>query len=71
MPRRRVSAANSAIVAGGIVTPVGLPGVTSRIARVREVISASAAAAVGTRSGPGSRCTTLIPLIRSHMSWLK
>ena len=35
MSWRRASAANAAISAGGIVTPLGLPGVISTIARVR------------------------------------
>ena len=53
MSWRRARAAKAAISAGGIVTPLGLPGVTSTIARVRGVTSGSASAARGTRPASG------------------
>ena len=69
MSWRRASVAKAAISAGGIVTPLGLPGVISTIARVRGVTSASASAARGIRQASGSRYTGATPRIRSHMSW--
>ena len=71
MSWRRASSAKAAISVGGIVTPVGLPGVISTIARVRGVTSASASAARGIRRASDSRYTGRTPCIRSHMSWLK
>ena len=59
------------INAHGTSTPLGLPGVTRTIARVRGEISASASAARGTRSASGSSVTASTPRMRSHMAWLK
>ena len=72
MSWRRASAAKAAISAGGTVTPLGLPGVTSTIARVRGVIERFGVRGAGdqvrrpVRGTPGAT-----PRIRSHMSWLK
>jgi hypothetical protein len=45
MSWRRANSANAAISDGGIVTPLGFPGVINTTARVRGVISAEASAA--------------------------
>lgn len=68
MSCRLATSAKAATPAGLTVAPLGLPGVTSAIALVRGVIRASAVAACGSRSGPGSRYTGVTPFIRSHMS---